>query len=80
MISGYVLGAEEVGGGQVTVAVGGAGVDAAGGDREVDPASWPGSAVSTWAVPLNSLNWPRTLVTIAWRATKPRRVWAGSMV
>ena len=29
---------------------------------------------------LNSLNEPRTLVTMACRATKPKRVWAGSMV
>ena len=28
--------------------------------------------------PVNSANWPRTLVTIRWRATKPIRVCAGS--
>ena len=39
-----------------------------------------GVAVSTWAVPVNSLNWPRTVATIAWRALKPRRLCAGSMV
>ena len=39
-----------------------------------------GLAVSMWAVPCHSSNEPRTLVTIAWRATKPSRLWAGSMV
>ena len=37
-----------------------------------------GLAASRVAVPANSLNEPRTLVTIAWRATKPMRVWVGS--
>ena len=37
------------------------------------------SPASTTALPSNSLNAPRTLVTIAWRATKPMRVWAASM-
>ncbi len=39
-----------------------------------------GFAESTWAVPAKSVNWPRTVVTIACRALKPRRVWVGSMV
>ena len=39
-----------------------------------------GLAVSTWAVPSNSPNWPRTLVTMAWRAVKPSREWEVSMV
>jgi hypothetical protein len=39
-----------------------------------------GLAASMVAVPSNSLNAPRTLVTIACRATKPIRVWAGSRV
>ena len=38
------------------------------------------SSPSTIAAPSNSLNEPRTLVTIAWRATKPIRVWVGSRV
>ena len=29
-------------------------------------------------VPASSVNEPRTLVTMAWRATKPIRLWAGS--
>ena len=37
------------------------------------------SSASTTALPSNSLNAPRTLVTIACRATKPMRVWAASM-
>ena len=32
-----------------------------------------------WAVPVNSSNDPRTFVTMAWRATKPMRLWVGSM-
>lgn len=44
--------------------------------------TWPeerdGSAPSRWAVPSNWWNAPRTLVTMAWRATKPIRVWVGS--
>ena len=36
-----------------------------------------GLAVSTLAVPSKASNWPRTLVTIAWRATKPRRAVRG---
>ena len=39
-----------------------------------------GLAVSTCAVPVNSLKEPRTVATIAWRALKPSRVCAGSMV
>ena len=39
-----------------------------------------GLAVSTWAAPSNSLNWPRTVVTIAWRAEKPSRLWVMSRV
>ena len=39
-----------------------------------------GLAPSRVAVPSNSLNAPRTFVTIAWRATKPIRVCAGSRV
>ena len=39
-----------------------------------------GFAVSRWAVPSNSVNWPRTVVTIAWRAEKPMRVWVTSSV
>ena len=35
---------------------------------------------STTIVPATSSNAPRTLVTMAWRATKPTRVWLGSMV
>jgi hypothetical protein len=38
-----------------------------------------GSAPSIVAVPSHSLNAPRTLVTIACRATKPRRLCAVSM-
>jgi hypothetical protein len=37
------------------------------------------SVPSMTALPSNWLNAPRTLVTIAWRATNPIRVWAGSM-
>ena len=39
-----------------------------------------GFAVSMWAVPCHSSNEPRTLVTIACRATKPSRLWLVSMV
>ena len=39
-----------------------------------------GLAPSSVAVPSNSLNAPRTLVTMAWRATKPIRECAGSRV
>ncbi len=39
-----------------------------------------GFAVSTWAVPDHSENWPRTVVTIACRALKPRRLWLASIV
>ena len=39
-----------------------------------------GLVPSSVPVPSNSLNAPRTLVTIAWRATKPIRVCAGSRV
>ncbi len=39
-----------------------------------------GSLPSRTAVPSNSLKAPRTLVTIAWRATKPMRLWPGSRV
>ncbi len=38
-----------------------------------------GSLPSRWAVPSNSLKAPRTLVTIACRATKPMRLCVGSM-
>ncbi len=34
----------------------------------------------TLTVPSNSLNWPRTLVTIRWRATKPSSLCAASTV
>ncbi len=37
-----------------------------------------GVASSMWAVPVKAPNWPRTLVTMAWRATKPRRLWLTS--
>ena len=39
-----------------------------------------GSSASKWPEPSNSLNEPRTLVTMAWRATNPIRLWVGSMV
>ncbi len=39
-----------------------------------------GSAASKCALPSNSLNWPRTVVTIAWRAEKPTRLCAASIV
>ena len=39
-----------------------------------------GLAASTTMVPATSSNAPRTLVTMAWRATKPTRVWLASMV
>ncbi len=39
-----------------------------------------GFSASTRAVPSNSLNWPRTVVTIACRAEKPSREWLASMV
>ena len=39
-----------------------------------------GFAASITMVPATSSNAPRTLVTIACRATKPRREWLGSMV
>src|SRR3954454_22730893 len=39
-----------------------------------------GLSPSIVVVPANSLNAPRTLVTMAWRATKPIRVCAGSRV
>ncbi len=39
-----------------------------------------GLAASMTMVPATSSNAPRTLVTMAWRAMKPRRVWLGSMV
>ncbi len=35
---------------------------------------------SSTRFPVNSLNAPRTLVTMACRATKPMRLWAGSML
>ena len=35
---------------------------------------------STTIVPATSSKAPRTLVTMAWRATNPTRVWLGSMV
>ncbi len=35
---------------------------------------------STVAVPVTSLKAPRTLVTIAWRVTKPIRLWLASRV
>ena len=38
-----------------------------------------GAAASMWAVPSNSSNWPRTVVTMAWRAEKPMRVWLASI-
>src|SRR3954447_5643341 len=37
-----------------------------------------GFAVQTTASPVNSLNCPRTVVTIACRVLKPRREWEGS--
>lgn len=39
-----------------------------------------GFSASKWPDPSNSLNEPRTLVTIAWRATNPMRLWVGSIV
>ena len=39
-----------------------------------------GFAASMTIVPATSSNAPRTLVTMAWRATKPTRLWLGSMV
>ncbi len=39
-----------------------------------------GLAASMTTVPATSANEPRTLATIAWRATKPSREWLGSMV
>ena len=39
-----------------------------------------GSVVSRCAPPSNSLNWPRTVVTIACRAEKPIRLWVMSSV
>ena len=58
------------------------------GDPVFTEASWTateaveplGLAASITIVPATSSNEPRTLVTIAWRATKPTRVWLGSMV
>jgi hypothetical protein len=38
-----------------------------------------GFSVSKKPEPSNSLNEPRTLVTIAWRATNPILLWVGSM-
>ena len=38
-----------------------------------------GFSASKYPVPVNSLNEPRTLVTMAWRATNPIRLWVGSM-
>ncbi len=38
-----------------------------------------GFSPSTWTVPSNSLNEPRTLVIIACRATNPMRVCSGSI-
>src|SRR4051794_18905629 len=64
---------------QVLVALGVAGVDAGGVDGHAD-AGDGGLAPSMTAVPSNSLNEPRTFVTIACRATKPMRVWVGSRV
>ena len=34
---------------------------------------------ATVIAPSTARKYPRTLVTIAWRATKPTSVWAGSM-
>ena len=39
-----------------------------------------GSGYFDAANPASSVNEPRTLVTMAWRATNPIRLWAGSMV
>ena len=61
------------------VAVGVAGVDAAA-RIAILTQDLAGSAVSMVAAPANSLNTPRTVVTIAWRAEKPMRVCEASMV
>ena len=63
----------------MTVAVGAAGVDGGDVDGQLDGGVGRVDA-STWAVPSKLLNCPRTLVTIAWRATNPRREWDGSIV
>jgi hypothetical protein len=39
---------------------------------------WVGSALSRCTLPVKAVKLPRTLVTMAWRATKPSREWAGS--
>ena len=74
-----VLGVEEVGRDEVAVAVGDAGVDAGGRMVSLTVES-AGFAVSMWAVPAKSVNWPRTVVTIACRVLKPRRRVVGSIV
>ena len=38
-----------------------------------------GRSASKYPLPSNSLNEPRTLVTMAWRATKPMRLCVGSI-
>ena len=74
-----LLHAEEVVAAQVLVALGVAGVDAGGLDGQLGGGLGRVGRRRRTAVPSNSLNAPRTLVTIAWRATKPMRVWAASM-
>lgn len=44
---------------------------------EMAASARPGRVV---AEPSNSVKAPRTLVTMAWRATKPISVWLGSIV
>ena len=77
---GVGLDVEEVAGLEVAVAVGAAGVDGLATWMVRSTLDAGGFASSMWAVPSKSPNWPRTLVTMAWRATKPRRLWLVSMV
>jgi hypothetical protein len=72
------LGVEEVGAAQVLVAASWAVVRLATW-RTTSAVEAVGSASSRWRWPARSGKCPRTLVTMAWRATKPTRLWAGSI-
>ena len=77
---GVVRDVEEVVAAQVAVALLVAGVDAVDLDGDLGAWSGRGRRRRRAAVASNSLNEPRTLVTIAWRATKPMRECGGSTV
>jgi hypothetical protein len=63
----------------VLVALGLTGVDAGDVDADLCAAAGRVGEVRT-ASPSKESKPPRTLVTMAWRATKPMRLWVGSIV